>query len=79
VNLAMIYSSLMDVGAPITSILPNSDYSNGGLFVDNKYLVQLSKISSQPIILSVVENNGELFDAGSFDSIDTLIQYIMEN
>lgn len=77
-NLAMIYSELMDVGAPITAVLTSSEHSDGGLEVGNKYIIQLSKYESEPIILSIMEDGG-IIDASSFKSIGDLIKFIMEN
>jgi hypothetical protein len=78
-NLAMIYSELNDIGAPITEVFPASENTEGGILVDSRYLVQLSKRHHLPILLDIVSDNGQISEAAEFGSIQDLVQYIMEN
>lgn len=78
-NLAVIYSMLYDIGAPITEVFPATENTEGGILIDNRYLVQLSKIHNPPILLDIVADDGQISEAAEFGSIKNLIQYIMEN
>lgn len=78
-NLAMIYSELKHIGAPITEVYSATEYTEGGLLVDNTYLVQLSKNSNIPILLDLVTDSGQISEGPAFKSIRDLIQFIMEN
>ena len=76
-NLAMIYSDLLYVGAPITQVLPATELTEGGIVVDNEWVIQLTK--SKEILLDELRSDDTINPVGSFDTINNLIQFIMEN
>lgn len=78
-NLAMIYSALNDVGAPITQVFPASENVEGGILVDGEWLIQLTKDTKEPILLDYVNHDGMIDASSSFNSVDDLLQFIMEN
>jgi hypothetical protein len=78
-NLAMIYSALNDVGAPITQVFPATENTEGGILVDGTWLIQLAKNQEEPILLDEICLNGMINVASSFRSVDDLLQFIMEN
>ena len=78
-SLARIYSELMYVGAPITKVYPSTELTKGGILVDDTYLIQLTKEQDFPILLNIVAIDGQLTESATFNSVNELIQFIMEN
>jgi len=78
-NLTMIYSALNDIAAPITQVFPATEGIEGGIVIDDTWLIQVSKNSEEPILLDLIDTNGMIHECGSFNSINNLLKFMMEN
>jgi hypothetical protein len=76
-NLAMIYSDLMYVGAPITQVFPPTELTEGGLVVNNEWLIQVTK--NKEILLDELRVDDTINPVSAFSTVDDLIKFIMEN
>lgn len=76
VTLKKADSDLRSVGIPVTGIYMPTDETDAGIEIDGKYVLHIAPYQEPGLYLDRVESPGE--DIASFSSIDTLIQYIME-
>lgn len=70
-------SDLREVGIPVTGIYMPTDTTDAGIEIDGKYILHIAPYQEPGLYLDRVESPGE--EIASFSSINTLIQYIMEN
>ena len=75
--LRRMIGELSSVGIPITGVYMPTDEVDGGLEINRMYVLQIAPYHDPQFLLDKVELPGE--EIASFTSLDTLIQFIMEN
>lgn len=67
---------LTHVGIPITGVYMATGETDGGVEIDNQYVLQIAPYHDPIFLLDVVESPGE--EIASFSNTTGLIQFIME-
>jgi len=75
--LKRMIDELSAVGIPITGVYMPSEEFDGGLEIDDTYVLQIAPYHDPQILLDKVELPGE--EVASFTGLDQLVKYLMEN
>jgi len=74
--LRRMIEELKGVGIPITGVYMPSEESDGGLEIDDTYVLQIAPYHDPQFVLDVVECPGE--EIAMFSSIGELITFLVE-
>lgn len=69
-------ADLQAVGIPVTGVYMPGNESDGGIEIDNQYILQIAPYHDPQFLLDVVESPGE--EIASFSTTGQLIQFLME-
>lgn len=69
-------TDLQQVGVIVTGVFMPTGETDGGVEIDNQYVLQIAPYHNPPFVLDVVESPGE--EIASFSNSGELIQFLME-
>jgi hypothetical protein len=67
---------LHKVGIPVTGVYMPTGEADGGVEIDNQYVLQIAPYHNPPFVLDVIGSPGE--ELASFSNGGQLIQFLME-
>ena len=69
-------ADLSKVGIPVSGVYMATGETDGGVEIDNQYVLQIAPYHDPIFVLDVVESPGEAI--ANFSTVDGLIQFLME-